>query len=234
MSNFKEILKSYIQKIPAFFSGLILGALLTGAFFIFKINEYIIQFKETIYPKITITETQNSSKKQNDKNTANKKKYKKSIIDEISPNDEQKDTILTNYTHIEPNVDTTQNIIQTSEAEQPSVLEEKIISEKEVKIIHLNNHTDTSFTKIAEIPSYIQDNSIKIIFKKTPFNNKGYYYEDNHLVLVGLQDIPYINIYEYKGELYFKYDKRAFKLPYTNNFQNLIELRDEFILAKMN
>lgn len=223
MPTIKDTLKNYLQKIPAFLSGFMLGVLLTGAFFIFKINEYILQFKETVYPKITVTESQVTSTKDNDtKSIASKKKHK-----------QQKDTALSSINNTTLNDSSSTSEIET-EQDHLAIVEEQTLSEKEFKIIHLENTHDTTFSTLAEVPTPIRDNSIKVIFKKTPFNSKGYYFENNHLVLVGLQDIPYINLYEYKGELYCKYDKVVFKLSYTNTFENLIKLEDELILAKMN
>jgi hypothetical protein len=169
-----------------------------------------------LYPKITVIEKETNTK-ESVKNS-NTKKY----------------TNKNNSSNTSQNIqDTTQNLIQ--EKETIPVIEEKIISKKEVKIIHLNNNdTDTTLTKIAEIPQIIKDNTIQIIFKKTPFNNKGYYFEDNALLLYGLEDIPYINIYEYNNTLYIKYDKRVFQLSYTNSFQPLIKVEDEHLIAKMN
>lgn len=211
--NFKESFKNFLNKIPAFFSGFLLGVVLTGAFFLFKINEYIIQLKNTWYPKITVIE----KKEEPNSKQHQPKKYKNN----------QK---ATNHQTTEYTSDSTITEIQ----EHTSVIEEKIISEKKVRIIHLDTSADSTLTELADVPSFIKDNEIKIVFKKTPFNNKGYYFEDNHLVLFGLEDIPYINVYEYKGELFIKYDKLVFKLPNTNHFQNLIKVEDEYLLAKMN
>jgi hypothetical protein len=214
--NIKESIKNYIQKIPAFLSGMLVGIIITGSFFLLKINDYLIQLKETLYPKITVIE-----KETNTKESVKNNKTKKYTNENISSNTSQSIQ------------DTSQNLNQ--EKENIPVIEEKIISKKEVKIIHLNNNdTDTTLTKIAEIPQIIKDKTIQIIFKKTPFNNKGYYFEDNALVLYGLEDIPYINIYEYNNTLYIKYDKRVFQLSYTNSFQPLIKVEDEHLIAKMN
>jgi len=214
--NIKEKIKNYLQKIPAFLSGMLVGIIITGSFFLLKINDYIIQLKETLYPKITVIE-----KETNTKETSSNIKTKKNTNKNNSSNTSQ---------NIQ---DTSQNLNQ--ENENIPIIEEKVISKKEVKVIHLDNiETDSTLNEIAEIPQIIKDNAIQIIFKKTPFNNKGYYFEDNALVLYGLEDIPYINIYEYKNTLYIKYDKRVFQLPYTNTFQPLIKVEDEYLLAKMN
>ncbi|HPQ09385.1 MAG TPA: hypothetical protein PK995_09185 [Bacteroidia bacterium] len=214
--NIKESIKNYIQKIPAFLSGMLVGIIITGSFFLLKINDYQIQLKETLYPKITVIEKETNAK------------------ESVKNNKTKKYTNKNNSSNTSQSIqDTSQNLNQ--EKEIIPVIEEKIISKKEVKIIHLNNNdTDTTLTKIAEIPQIIKDNTIQIIFKKTPFNNKGYYFEDNALVLYGLEDIPYINIYEYNNTLYIKYDKRVFQLSYTNSFQPLIKVEDEHLIAKMN
>lgn len=209
----KESIKKYIQKIPAFFSGFMLGVIATGAFFIFKINEYLIQIKQTIYPKITVIEKTEESKNTNIKS----RKYFQKNNQKIS------DTSISA-------IDTT---TKTND-DNASVIEEKTISEKKLQIIHLDAVADTSLANLSEAPLYLKNNEMKILFKKNPFNNKGYYFENNHLVLYGLEDIPYINLYEYKNELYIKYDKVVFKLPFTTQFQTLIKVEDEVLLAKMN
>lgn len=216
--SIKEPIKNFLNKIPAFFSGMLLGIVLTGAFFLFKINEYLIQIKNTLYPKMTIvTQTSESNEKSNNK--SNTKKIK--LRDDIKN---------TNNHH-----DTTIDLIETKTENSSAIIQEKIISEKEIKIIHLeNDSSDTRFKNIADVPDFSNDSSIRIVFKKTPFNNKGYYFENNHLVLVGLEDIPYINLYEYKGNLFIKYDNVIFKLTYTNELNTLIKVDDQLLLAKMN
>ncbi|MEW6774611.1 MAG: hypothetical protein AB1304_11540 [Bacteroidota bacterium] len=213
--NIKESIKNFLHKIPAFLSGFMLGVILTGAFFLFKINDYIIQLKQSLYPKITVIENKDGHST-NDKKTKTYNKPKK-----------QNNNV--------PNEDTTiLNNDDSSTNETAQIIEEKILSEKNIQIIHLNeNSKDTLLSQLAEAPEYIKNNNIKIVFKKTPFNNKGYYFEDNHLVLYGLEDIPYINVYEYKNDLYIKYDKLIFQLPYTNRFQPLIKVQNEHLLAKM-
>lgn len=212
--NIKESIKSYFSKIPAFLSGMLVGIVLTGSFFLFKINEYILQIKDTIYPKITVIQKDNTKSTTNEdktKTTTPLKKQKRQI---------QKDTNIESI-----------NEVTTS----TNILEEKIISEKIIKIISLSSQSlDTLIAPIADVPIANKDKSIKIIFKKTPFNNKGYFYENNAIVMYGLEDIPYINIYEYKGELYMKYDKVLFHLPYTDQFQSFIKVSNDSILAKIN
>ncbi len=222
MMNIKETLKNYLQKVPAFLSGLMFGTVLTGAFFILKINDYLIEFKEAIQSNMIFSENKNTNQPKNNKDKVKIKKYKSKTTEPKAIADENK------------NIKDNNEIFLQENDEASSIIEEKVISEKELKIIHLNHSSDTTFTGIAEVPTHLPENSIKIVFKKTPFNNKGYYYENNYIVLVGLQDIPYINLYEYKGELYIKYDKIIFKLPYTNSFQTLVKVNDEHIIAKMN
>lgn len=222
MMNIKQSILNYIQKIPAFLSGFILGVVLTGAFFLFKINEYLLQLKEGLasYNRIDIIEKKDPAPSSLSQKT---KKYKE------TPSSHTQDK-----SHITP----TENINATDTSKDTkdniSIIEEKIISEKEIEIIHLHSEKDTALASLAEVPTYVRNNTIQIIFKKNPFNNKGYVFENNQLVLYGLQDIPYINIYEYKGELYIKYDKLVFKLPYTHTFQTFVRVNDEQILAKMN
>ncbi|GIV27005.1 MAG: hypothetical protein KatS3mg027_0819 [Bacteroidia bacterium] len=212
----KESIKNLLNKIPAFFSGMLVGIVLTGVFFLFKINEYLLQIKDTLYPKMTvITQKAESNEKINKPNT---KKIKRK--ENLKSNDKN---------------DTTIDFIEYEKENSSAVIQEKITSEKEIKIIHLENESpDTLLNNLSDVPHYANDNAMRIVFKKTPFNNKGYYFENNYLVLVGLEDIPYINLYEYKGELYIKYDKLVFKLPYTNEFSNLIKINDEYLLARMN
>lgn len=217
--NIKEQIKNYLQKIPAFFSGFILGILITGAFFLFKINEYILQFKDNIYPKITIIERK--------KEETDKEKFKSKTAYEKNIKTTQKNKESFNDTGF---------VQETEQTDNTPIIEEKIISEKDIKIIHIpsTNDNDSVFAEIADVPTIAKENTIKIIFKKTPFNNKGYLFEQNNLVLYGLQDIPYINLYEYKGNLYIKYDKIIFKIPYSSAFQPLVKLNDEYLIAKMN
>ncbi len=216
--NFKDTLKNYLQKIPAFISGMLVGSILTGAFFLFKINEYILQIKDALYPKITIVNKKNENDLKNNKHKIHKK---------TTSNQLDKKNTNTGNTNIE--------LISEQTETGTAIVEEKIISQKEIKIIHLENtSSDTLLHQVANIPAYTNENTIKIVFKKTPFNNKGYYFENNQLILYGLEDIPYINLYEYKGELYLKYDKLVFQLPYSNDFQSLIKVEDDYILARMN
>lgn len=212
--HIKDSIKKFIQKIPTFFSGFMLGVIITGAFFIFKINEYIMQIKQTIYPKITVIE-----KTEKSENTGAKPKKSPPKNNTKNYADTSVSTIIS---------------VSENDNDNASVIEEKIISEKILQIIHLDAPTDTALANLSEVPSYLKNNEIKIIFKKTPFNNKGYYFENNHLVLYGLEDIPYINVYEYKNDLYVKYDKAVFKLPYTSQFQTFVRINDEMLLAKMN
>lgn len=215
MGDLKKSIKNYLQKIPAFISGMIVGILITGAFFLFKINEYLLQMKDTIYPKITVIEKNTESSSLPVK--VKVKKYK-SLSSDTNFRQTKEDTNSTDV-----------------QKENVSVLEERVISEKDIKIIPVeNNLSDTALAALAEIPHYMKEGTIHIVFKRTPFNNKGYHFENNQLVLYGLGDIPYINLYEYKGELYLKYEKAVFKLPYTEHFQALVKVEDEQLLAKMN
>lgn len=216
--TFKNQLKNYLQKIPAFISGMLVGSILTGAFFLLKINEYILQIKDALYPKVTIVNKKNENDLKNNK----PKLYKKNTSTQM----DKKNT---------DTGDTNLELVSEQTETGTAIVEEKIISQKEIKIIHLENtSSDTLLHPIANVPTYTHESTIKIVFKKTPFNNKGYYFENNQLILYGLEDIPYINLYEYKGELYLKYDKLVFQLPYSNDFQSLIKVEDDYLLAKMN
>ncbi len=210
--NLKETLKNYLHKIPAFLSGILLGALLTGAFFIFKLNDYFLTIKNSFSDKVTVIEQKNNDATDEQK----QKSQKKSTIKKYP---HEKDTVLSE---------------NTDNADNTHVVEEKTLSTKTLKIISIEEPGDTLVKNTAEAPDTNPENLLIIEFKQTPFNNKGYYFDNNSLVLYGLQDIPYINIYRLHNDLYLKYDKVVYKLPYVSEFQPLIRVEDVHLLAKLN
>lgn len=205
-------------KIPPFIFGVTIGLLVGGAFFIFKIDDYLKKFNKPNIDNIKIIEKVESS---NDKES-----YEKYVT-------EKKQTINTKNS---PKVDYKRLDSLILDEEEINVMKEEHLSDKKIKVINLDSKVqkDTLVNKLAGVTKDEYPDVFTVEFWKTPLNSKGYKMTRNRIVLYGLSDFSNITIYKVEDKIYLKDDDFVYKITSSSEFKTMELLVDIELLARIN
>ena len=205
-------------KIPPFVFGVSIGLLVGGAFFIFKIDDYVKRLNKPTIDDIKVTEqtiiaAPSDNKEQ--KNTSNKKI---SINTKNSPN--------INYSEVDALL----------KEENVTVAQEELLSVKNIKVINLDGSSkrDTLTGQLAGVTTSDYPNLFFVEFWKTPLNSKGYRMTRNRVILYGLSDFSSITIYKVDDNYYLKNDDVVYKISSGTEFKPMELVNDSDLLAKIN
>jgi len=204
-------------KIPPFVFGVSIGLLAGGAFFIFKIDDYLKKINKPNIDNIKIVEQSVSSSKGSDKEESKSQK-KASINVKNSPN--------INYSEVDALL----------KEEDVNVAQEELLSVKNIKVINLDvsNKRDTLTGQLAGVTNSEYPNLFFVEFWKTPLNSKGYRMTRNRVILYGLSDFSSITIYKVDDNYYLKNDDVVYKISSGTEFKPMELVNDSQLLAKIN
>ena len=243
MSDFKE-------KTQTFVFGMLVGLVIAGSFFIFKLDAYIEKLK--LYKNITKTlyldrsknqkdDREKSSKKTEEKlSTINYKKekdkkriknrdYSKALSEEqmdTTGYDENDSTTVTNYFNEEDDI-----VIE----------KDQLVSSVTTQITNLNIYTqaeqtaDSLLQKVSKIRDDNKASSKTIIVElwKSPLHYKGYKMSKNKLVLYGLNSLEEIKLYKLDNTTYMKLSSVVYKLEQNPEYKSYQHVDDVAIVNKL-
>ncbi len=230
MSNLRE-------KSQVFIIGLLIGLLVAGGFFVFKLDDY---FKELNFykrfaenfeeeKKAAPVQDISSEKLENSKKVSSKKS--KSSINTV-----KSDLAVTNDSL------TTTDSIKISEgsfSDEIVVKKDEMITSKTIQVIQVSptatkNGKDSLLQKVTGIKE--ENNSkqmFNIEFWTSPLNYKGYKMGKYKLVLYGINATDDIKIYRLDDVIYIKNSSIVYQLDYVSDFKYYERITDETILSKL-
>lgn len=215
------------NRLQVFFLGLLLGVVLSGGFFLLKLDDYV---KDLALVKSFTDPAKDENvivTDQADK-TANPQP-KKSRPKETIATETIADTSVTNTEN-----DTT--LLTTDEGEEGDIVVRKneLLGEKVVALVNLDptKAIDSIRSKEAGIREE-PGKSLTIEFWQSPLNYKGYTLSRSRLVLFGFSTEEQVALYRLENTLFMKTSGAVYRLENTADFHQMERVTDEALLAKL-
>ena len=244
MSNLKE-------KLQVFMVGLMVGLIIAGVFFIFKLDTY---FKElNFYKSISKTFSSNQKKEEyvlntdeteklNDKKViGNTIKSKSNFNSESSNTKMPKPALVLDADTL--NLYSSKDSLSFNKvvSEDFVVRKDELISTKTFEVLNLYPLTNRNISKdsILQLVSGVKDDRnnnkqfFNIEFWQSPLNYKGYKMSKFKIVLYGIVLNDGIKVYKLDDVVYLKNMSLVLKLDYTSDFKSFDRITDEVIINKL-
>lgn len=233
MSSFKE--KSY-----GFIIGILVGLIVAGGFFIFKLDDY---FKELSFYK-SVSNTFSSDSKTAEPNvpevTTTKsnevKKKKKEAVITVDKNGEDEKIVNADSTKIAKDSLTLVN----PNSDEVVVRKDELLSTKTLDVINLDpvakmNGKDSLLQKVSGIKDDRSSSKqyLNIEFWSSPLNYKGYKMSKYKLILYGVSSPDGLKIYRLEDVTYLKSSYFVYRLDATGEFKPYERITDESILNRL-
>jgi hypothetical protein len=231
-------LSSLREKSQVFIIGLLIGLLVAGGFFVFKLDDYFKElnfykrFAETFESEKKATSSKDSSteKEQDSKKVVKKTKQQ--------PNTNQSKTASTPEPTDSSRIDSA-TVSTGSFSDEIVVKKDEMVTSKTMQVIQLTpaatkNSKDSLLQKVSGIK---EDNNSKQLFNiefwTSPLNYKGYKMGKYKLVLYGVNATDDIKIYRLDDVIYLKNASIVYQLDYVSDFKYYERITDETILSKL-
>jgi hypothetical protein len=244
MSNLKE-------KLQVFMVGLMVGLIIAGVFFIFKLDNY---FKElNFYKSISKTFSSNQKKEEyvlntdeteklNDKKViGNTIKSKSNFNSESSNTKMPKPALVLDADTL--NLYSSKDSLSFNKvvSEDFVVRKDELISTKTFEVLNLYPLTNRNISKdsILQLVSGVKDDRnnnkqfFNIEFWQSPLNYKGYKMSKFKIVLYGIVLNDGIKVYKLDDVVYLKNMSLVLKLDYTSDFKSFDRITDDVIINKL-
>ena len=233
MSSFKE--KTY-----GFIIGILVGLIVAGGFFIFKLDDY---FKELSFYK-SVSNTFSSDSKTSEpivdeevapKSTETKKKKKEAVITVDKYGEDEKVVVA----------DTNKVAKDSLTLENPSsadvvVRKDELLSTKTLEVINLDpvakmNGKDSLLQKVSGIKDdrVSGKNYLNVEFWSSPLNYKGYKMSKYKLILYGVSSPEGLKIFKLDDVMYLKSTSFVYRLDPTGEFRPYERITDESVLNRL-
>ncbi len=231
-------MSSLREKSQVFIIGLLIGLLVAGGFFVFKLDDYFKElnfykrFAETFESEKKATSSKDSSteKEQDSKKVVKKTKQQ--------PNTNQSKTASTPEPTDSSRIDSA-TVSTGSFSDEIVVKKDEMVTSKTMQVIQLTpaatkNSKDSLLQKVSGIK---EDNNSKQLFNiefwTSPLNYKGYKMGKYKLVLYGVNATDDIKIYRLDDVIYLKNASIVYQLDYVSDFKYYERITDETILSKL-
>ena len=243
MSKFKE-------KTQPFVMGVLVGLVIAGGFFIFKLDDYFKElnfYKTFIHTFTSETKTPEHITNKEEQTSAKENKplsgsyNSKTISKKDSNSITQSDATLAVNNDSSAAVKDSLNNEDFSEMDDVVVRKDEMILSKTVDVINLNptasraNGKDSMMQKV----SGVQDDKISdkqffnVEFWQSPLNYKGYKMSKYKIVLYGIEESDGIKVFKSEDAVYIKNLANVYKLDYTGDFRAYEKVNDETIVTKL-
>lgn len=234
-------MSSYKEKSQGFIIGILVGLIVAGGFFVFKLDDY---FKElNFYKSVSNTFSSDPKKEAEVKETSTAKiKEKKSKSKPAKVLKEENDM------DSEVLVKTDSNIIQKDSLtlENPPILDDVVVRKDEflltktVEVLNLDpvakmNGKDSLLQKVSGIKDDRSSSKqfLNIEFWSSPLNYKGYKMSKYKLVLYGIASAEGIKLYKLDDVTYLKSASFIYRLDAIGDFKPYERITDESIINKL-
>lgn len=231
MSNLRE-------KSQVFIIGLLIGLLVAGGFFVFKLDDYFKElnfykrFAETFESEKKAAPTQDaSSEKEQDSKKVVKKNKQVANANHIITSSSQ-DTLG----HIGAD---SAVVSEGSFSDEIVVKKDEMVTSKTLQVIQLSpvaakSGKDSLLQKVSGIKDDSNSKQLfNIEFWTSPLNYKGYKMGKYKLVLYGINATDDIKIYRLDDVIYLKNSAMVYQLDYVSDFKYYERITDETILSKL-
>jgi len=227
------------RKAPPFILGLLLGIVIAGTFFMFRLDNYI---KELSFYK-NVSETFSSQQSPDEKHTDSLKKNDSTKI----KNKRQSESFATKNTEPKKtetpadSVDIADSAIKTaSYADDIVIRKDELLNVRTIELKNLNapvikNHSDSLLEKISDIKDDKRavNKYVQIEFWRSPLNYKGYKLSKYSVILYGLPDTENLKLYTLDDVFYIRNASTVYKLEYNSDFKPYERVVDEGILSNL-
>jgi hypothetical protein len=244
MAHFKD-------KLQVFFLGILLGLLLGGSFFLFKLDQYVKEL--SIYKSLTHNKEQTfenpdrKGEKATEKN--NPKPYYPTVAGNIShvPTVRDSSPVTDKPTIAERTIADSIKIsdssaLATMNREEFVIRKDERITSRTVEIqnngpVASNSviQKDSVAAKMAGVREdhpYARQYAV-VEFWSSPLNYKGYKMSLNKVILYGLSESENVRLYKLEDEIYLQSGSSTFHLEYSNEFHPYEKVTSELLLAKL-
>jgi hypothetical protein len=221
-------LHQFGNRLQVFLLGLLFGIVLSGGFFLLKLDDYVKDFamnnplvnQDNKEDEETATGNQTT-----DKQVKPKKNNTTVVADENDVIDEN-DSLLSD--------DTTGNVFVTDPNGEIVVRTNELLGEKVVSLVNLDGTKaiDSIRSKEAGIKED-PGKSVTVEFWQSPLNYKGYTLSRSRLVLFGFNTDESVSLYRMDQAMFMKTNGGVFRLENTADFRQLERVTDESLLARL-
>jgi len=227
------------RKAPPFTLGLLLGIVIAGTFFMFRLDNYIKELSfyknvsETFSSEEPPIEKPTESVKKSDLTKIKNKKQSESAV--IKNTDKKKTETSTDSIH------STDSIVKTaSYADDIVIRKDELLNVRTIELKNLNtpmvkNHTDSLLEKISDIKDDKRNVNkyVQVEFWRSPLNYKGYKLSKYSVILYGLPDTEGLKLYTLDDVFYIRNASTVYKLEYNSDFKPYERVVDEGILSNL-
>jgi hypothetical protein len=239
------------DKFQVFFIGLLLGLILGGGFFLFKLDQYVKEL--SIYKSFT-QHKESASDNVAGKNTIPAEKNTPKPVTTVhsgtaTPSSANKDTTrtgqLSNGSRKAVN-DSLRNpdSVQVVNKEQEDIVlkKDELLTLRSLELMNISavaqntvNSRDSAAAKLAGVREDHNNGRqfCAVEFWSSPLNYKGYKMSHNKVILYGLADSENMKLFKLDDEIYLQCGAPVFHLEYTNEFRPYEKVVSESILSKL-
>lgn len=234
MSSFKE--KSY-----GFVIGILVGLIVAGGFFIFKLDDYFkeLNFYKSVSNTFSTDEKVAPAEVKESDAASTKEKKKKIKVESVVSNEESLEEESNSKS------DTTKIAKDSLTLENPNsddviVRKDELLSTKTLEVINMDPVAKmTGKDSLLQKVSGIKDDRgsskqfINIEFWSSPLNYKGYKMSKYKLILYGVSSPEGLKIFKLDDIVYLKSTSFVYRLDATGDFKPYERISDESIINRL-
>lgn len=220
-------LHQFGNRLQVFFLGLLLGIVLSGGFFLLKLDDYVKDFamNNPLVSHDKDDEPVTEDQSQDDEQVKPKKN--------VNVTDDGDETDVADSSAVSASDDSTGTSVSDPNAEIV-VRTNELLGEKVVALVNLDGlkAIDSIRSKEAGIKEE-PGKSVTIEFWQSPLNYKGYTLSRSRLVLFGFNTEESVSLYRLDQTMFLKIAGGVFRLENTADFRQLERVTDESLLARL-
>lgn len=218
------------NRLQVFFLGLLLGVVLSGGFFLLKLDDYVRDFAMN-NPLVNRDKNEDDEVVKDDNNDTKPVKPKTNVTDVA---DETDVTDETDSTDSADGGDSLGEVNVTDPNGEIIVRKNELLAEKVVALVNLDGTKaiDSIRSKEAGI-NEDAGKSLTIEFWQSPLNSKGYTMSRSRLVLFGFAAEEQVSLYKLNNLIFMKTGGGVFRLENTADFRQMDKVTDETLLSKL-
>jgi hypothetical protein len=215
------------NRLQVFFLGLLLGIVLSGGFFLLKLDDYVKDL--ALVKSFTEPEKDEDEKLTGNQSETPEQPEKKNTV---KVTDVQE--VVTDSTDNASVADSTSTPVDVREDNEIVVRKNELLGEKVVQLVNLDiaKAVDSIRSKEAGIREE-PGKSLTIEFWQSPLNSKGYTMSRSRVILFGFAPDDQVSLYRVENSVLMKTSGGVFRLENTADFRQMERVTDEALLAKL-
>ncbi len=233
MSSFKE-------KSQGFIVGILVGLIVAGGFFIFKLDDY---FKELNFYKSLSGNFSSDSKvtePETNQSNVNPEKEKKQKVKTVQTSKEENDSegvvVKSDSTKIEKD----SLILENPSSDDVVVRKDELLSTKTLEVINMDpvakiTGKDSLLMKVSGIKDDRNSSKqfLNIEFWSSPLNYKGYKMSKYKLIVYGVSSPEGLKVFKLDDVMYLKSSSFVYRLDTSGDFKPYERITDELIISRL-